>query len=90
MLDGYDEVGGTCTQNLYKINQLFNYPNTKVLISCRTRYFRPGYKAWFEPWDEQKPRSDEYEEYRLCPFTDDQIMAYLNKYEDQYPERGTS
>ena len=80
LMDGYDEIAGGCTMNLYQCQRLDQLPRLKMIISCRTQYLTSGYRDWFTP----SSNGEGFEEYELLPFTQEQI----NKYIKQYVETG--
>ena len=83
--DGYDECQSR--SNLYTNNQ-FNKPNqwkTKMIISCRTQYLTPEYRAYFAPQQDEISNlglspTELFTEAVIVPFKVDQIKEYIAQY----------
>jgi WD40 repeat protein len=81
--DGYDE--SRLTRNLYTTNQ-FNKPGqwkAKVLISCRSQYLGPDYRARFQPTVERYGHgttTDRLQEVIIASFSKAQIELYVERY----------
>ena len=95
--DGLDEVlvhlkthqGQMFTRQLYKIAPPHG-GRARVLISCRTHYFRTlrDQKAHFRAEDRDDVKAEDYRAFVLLPFTAEQIREYIrHTFPDEDPER---
>ncbi|KAF8935632.1 hypothetical protein BGZ47_009815 [Haplosporangium gracile] len=85
--DGYDE--SQLKRNLYTSN-LFNQPGqwrAKTIISCRSQYLGPDYRARFQPTLDpyQKPVAEHFQEAVIAPFSRDRIEQYVEQFVQQPP-----
>ncbi|KAF9432568.1 hypothetical protein BGZ76_010624 [Entomortierella beljakovae] len=80
--DGYDEA--LLTKNLYDENELNTEGGWKgqMMVSCRTDYNPPSYKARFMPAGKEKGsfQNELFQESVIVPFGEDQIKDYIEKY----------
>lgn len=75
LMDGYDEIGGECQENISEIQLLKEYAsNLRVIITCRTQYLTSGYQEWFTS------PGGQLIEYEIQPFSSTQIDDYLKRY----------
>ena len=93
IFDGLDEVlvhllpndGQRLTRSLLEILTLTNTdkrksaPQTRLLLSCRTQYFRNIKEefAFFDGQGRERVRGEDYIVFTLLPFDEDQIREYL-------------
>ena len=93
IFDGLDEVlvhlspgdGQRLTRSLLEILTLTNTdkgksaPQTRLLLSCRTQYFRNVKEefAFFDGQGRERVRGEDYIVFTLLPFDEDQIREYL-------------
>ena len=93
IFDGLDEVllhlspgdGQRLTRSLLEILTLANSnkeksaPRTRLLVSCRTQYFRNVKEefAFFDGQGRERVRGEDYIVFALLPFDEDQIREYL-------------
>ena len=93
IFDGLDEVlvhlspgdGQRLTRSLLEILTLANSnkaksaPQTRLLLSCRTQYFRNIEEefAFFDGQGRERVRGEDYIVFTLLPFDEDQIREYL-------------
>ena len=93
IFDGLDEVlvhlspgdGQRLTRSLLEILTLTNTdkgksaPQTRLLLSCRTQYFRNIKEefAFFDGQGRERLRGEDYIVFTLLPFDEDQIREYL-------------
>ena len=93
IFDGLDEVlvhllpndGQRLTRSLLEILTLTNTdkgksaPQTRLLLSCRTQYFRNIKEefAFFDGQGRERVRGEDYIVFTLLPFNEDQIREYL-------------
>ena len=93
IFDGLDEIlvhlslgdGQRLTRSLLEILTLANSnkeksaPQTRLLLSCRTQYFRNIKEefAFFDGQGRERVRGEDYIVFTLLPFTEDQIREYL-------------
>ena len=67
ILDGYDEVN--IKVNLYEKAELSQWPDAKLVISCRPEYLSPNYRHWFQPSSKgTQSQSDFLVERWMAPF----------------------
>ncbi|KAF9548752.1 hypothetical protein EC957_005686 [Mortierella hygrophila] len=91
--DGYDENG--LVVNLHTTNSL-NQPgqwDTKIIISCGTRYLGPDYRGRFEPRAVGRyaaVASDCFQEAVIAPFSKQQIEDYVEQYVSFEPQTWTT
>ena len=89
VFDGLDEAlvhltetdGKQFTARLLTLAHRSESRRTRVLISCRTHYFRnlTEQRAHFSGQDRGATRAEHYRAMVLCPFTPDQVSHYLEK-----------
>ena len=93
IFDGLDEIlvhlslgdGQRLTRSLLEILTLANSnkeksaPQTRLLLSCRTQYFRNIKEefAFFDGQGRERVRGEDYIVFTLLPFDEDQIREYL-------------
>ena len=93
IFDGLDEIllhlspgdGQRLTRSLLEILTLANSnkeksaPRTRLLLSCRTQYFRNIKEefAFFDGQGRERVRGEDYIVFTLLPFDEDQIREYL-------------
>ena len=93
IFDGLDEIlvhlspgdGQRLTRSLLEILTLANSnkaksaPQTRLLLSCRTQYFRNIEEefAFFDGQGRERVRGEDYIVFALLPFDEDQIREYL-------------
>ena len=93
IFDGLDEIlvhlspgdGQRLTRSLLEILTLANSnkaksaPQTRLLLSCRTQYFRNIEEefAFFDGQGRERVRGEDYIVFTLLPFDEDQIREYL-------------
>ena len=93
IFDGLDEIlvhlspgdGQRLTRSLLEILALANSnsgksaPQTRLLLSCRTQYFRNVKEefAFFDGQGRERVRGEDYIVFALLPFDEDQIREYL-------------
>ena len=93
IFDGLDEVllhlspgdGQRLTRSILEILTLANSnkeksaPRTRLLVSCRTQYFRNVKEefAFFDGQGRERVRGEDYIVFALLPFDEDQIREYL-------------
>lgn len=80
ILDGYDEINKL--SNLYLRNHLDNW-HAKIVISCRTDYLTSmanNDTKIFMPYIGNKPQYQYFIEMSVVPFSEEQVMEYINKY----------
>ena len=93
IFDGLDEIlvhlspgdGQRLTRSLLEILTLTNTdkgksaPQTRLLLSCRTQYFRNIKEefAFFDGQGRERVRGEDYIVFTLLPFDEDQIREYL-------------
>ena len=76
-LDGYDEIAGRPEINLYHSNGLAAWPKLKLIVTCRSQYYRPEMKRLF-----QGDLGLAFEYRYLAPFTSVQLNRYLQQYKN--------
>ena len=95
IFDGLDEIlvhlspgdGQRLTRSLLEILTLANSnkaksaPQTRLLLSCRTQYFRNIEEefAFFDGQGRERVRGEDYIVFTLLPFDEDQIREYLDR-----------
>ena len=95
IFDGLDEIlvhlspgdGQRLTRSLLEILTLANSnkaksaPQTRLLLSCRTQYFRNIKEefAFFDGQGRERVRGEDYIVFTLLPFDEDQIREYLDR-----------
>jgi WD40 repeat protein len=82
ILDGYDEIGGQTSFNLYQANHLELW-NAKVIITCRTQALSGDHVALFAP---QQNNPNAWRELYLAPFAKQAVQEYLTRYAAEHPE----
>ena len=104
IFDGLDEVlvhlspgdGQRLTRSLLEVltlaesNKEKSASRTRLLLSCRTQYFRNIKEelAFFDGQGRERVRGEDYIVFTLLPFTEDQIREYLARnIPDSDPER---
>lgn len=80
IVDGYDELH--LFQNCYVTNK-WNQWNAKVLIACRSQalYYQKDYEKYFTPFKGEKRLPLLLRKIYIAPFSQDQISAYVKKYQ---------
>lgn len=81
IFDGYDEM--IKHPNLYVENNLDQWKDSKVIISCRTNFSKitdSDKPRLFMPYSNGFPESRKFKELWVTPFSEKQIDDYLKKY----------
>jgi hypothetical protein len=77
LLDGYDEIAGHYQGNIYEALGLSQWPQIKVIISCRSEYLKPGDEQFFFPIQAGCFWPEGLAQWVLQPFSSDQIEHYI-------------
>jgi WD40 repeat protein len=80
LLDGYDEISNNTRENPYRTQALHQWHNLKLIFTCRNRDLIGEYKYWFMPYDEEGSRAELLQDYKIAPFTEEQINTYIEIY----------
>ncbi|KAG0299529.1 hypothetical protein BGZ97_003653 [Linnemannia gamsii] len=80
--DGYDESWQMSNLHKTKLNQPGQW-NAKMVISSRTQFLGPDYRARFMPQDGTnlyRSAADLFQEATIAPFSEEQIESYVQQY----------
>ena len=85
ILDGYDELPENQQKlNLYRINDLHSWVDSKVIVTCRTTHLKAGYHQVFTAQSEPPYSCNEV---FVAPFNPAQVATYLGKFLNYYRAR---
>ena len=85
ILDGYDELPVEKRINLYQKNKLYQWTNSKTIITSRAQAIpRSQYQQIFSP---QPREGGYYDKAYLAPFSEKQAYEYLHRFVEYYPDR---